>query len=200
MNRVLYIKANAKPEGLSRTFQISDIFIKEYMKIHPEDEIITLDLYKENIDFLTPDDLNALNEPKEGKQEHPVFKYAFQFIKADKYVIAEPLWNLSIPAILKAYIDYITVNGITFEYTESGPVGLCNGKKAVNITSRGGDYSHGNASEYEMGDRYLRTIIGFLGITDFTTISADALDVAGNNIDAILNNAIRKAQDVAKNF
>lgn len=200
MKKILYIKANAKPEELSRTFQISNNFIKEYEKLHPEDEITTLDLYKESIDFLTPDNLNELNEPKEGKQGHPVFKYAFQFFEADKYVIAEPLWNLCIPAILKAYLDYITVNGITFEYTESGPVGLCNGKKAVNITSRGGDYSHETAAQYEMGDRYLRTLFGFLGIKDYTTISADALDVSGNDVDAILDNAIKKAQEMAKSF
>ena len=61
------------------------------------------------------------------------------------------MWNLSIPAILKAYIDYISVSGITFKYTSNGSVGLLNDKKAVHIVSRGGEYE--NAS-YEMGDRY----------------------------------------------
>ena len=110
------------------------------------------------------------------------------------------MWNLSIPGILKAYIDYICVTGITFKYTAEGPVGLCTGKRAVNICSRGGDYSHKPFLEYEMGDRYLRTIFGFLGITDFTTIAIDGLDVIGNDVDKILEDAIKDANEIARNF
>ncbi len=201
MSKVLYIKANAKEEGQSRTFKISDSFIEEYKKLNPEDEIITLDLYKEGIAPLPFGQLTELHAPAPGTgKDHPILKYAFQFLEADKYVVAEPLWNLSIPAILKAYLDYITVTGITFKYTASGPVGLCTGKKAVNIASRGGNYSSEPFAAFEMGDRYLRTIFGFLGITDYTTISADGLDVIGNDVDAIVGEAINKAKETAKNF
>jgi FMN-dependent NADH-azoreductase len=201
MSKVLYIKANAKAEGESRTFRISDRFITEYKAQNPDDEIITLDLYKEGIDFLPVGQLNELHRPAPGEgRNHPILKYAFQFLEADKYVIAEPFWNLSIPAILKAYIDYITVTGITFMYTANGPVGLCQGKKAVNIVSRGGVYSTEPAASFEMGDRYLRTLLGFLGITDFTTISADGLDVIGNDVDSIVEKAIESAKETARTF
>lgn len=201
MAKVLYIKANAKLEGESRCFQISDSFIEKYREYHPEDEIITLDLYKEGIDFLPVGKLEELHRPKPGEgRDHPVLKYAFQFFEADKYVISEPLWNLSIPAILKAYIDYICVTGITFTYTEQGPVGLCFGKKAINVTTRGGYYSEGKFKDFEMGDRYLRTVFGFMGIEDFTTVNADGLDVIGNDVNAIVGEAIRKADDLAENF
>ena len=201
MSKVLYIKANAKPEGQSRTFKISDSFIEEYKKLNPDDEVITLDLYKEGIAPLPFGKINELHVPEPGTgKDHPILKYAFQFLEADKYVIAEPFWNLSIPAILKAYIDYISVTGITFKYTASGPVGLCTEKKAVNIVSRGGDYTNEPFASFEMGDRYLRTILGFLGITDFTTISADGLDVIGNDVDAIIGKAIMEAKGKAKNF
>lgn len=201
MSKLLYIKANAKSEGTSRTFKISDNFIESYRKFHPEDEIITLNLYKEGIDLLTTDDINTVFGPKtEESRNHSVLKYAYQFVEADKYVIAEPMWNLSVPAILKAYIDYVCVTGITFKYTEEGPVGLCQGKKAINICSRGGEYSKEPSTNYEMGDRYLRTIFAFFGITDFTTISADALDIIGNDVDAILGKAIKDAEEKAKSF
>ena len=121
MSKVLYIKANVKPEGQSRTFKISDSFIEEYKKNNPSDEIITLDLNKENIDFLRGEDLGTVFGPKnEESRNHPVLKYAYQFAEADKYVISAPMWNLSIPAILKAYIDYVSVVGIAFKYTEQG--------------------------------------------------------------------------------
>ncbi|MDF2673905.1 MAG: azoR2 [Clostridiales bacterium] len=201
MSKVLYIKANAKPEGESRTFRISDSFIETYKQSHSDDEIITLDLYKEGIGLLSTDDINTVFGLKtEESRKHPILKYAYQFTEVDKYVIAEPMWNLNIPGILKAYIDYICVTGITFKYTEAGPVGLCTGKKAINITTRGGQYSTEPFSSFEMGDRYLRTIFGFLGITDFSTISADELDVIGKDIEAILDNAIKDAQNKAKNF
>jgi FMN-dependent NADH-azoreductase len=201
VSKILYIKANAKPEGVSRTFKISDSFIEEYKQSHPNDEIITLDLYKENINFLKTEDINTVFGPKtEESKNHPILKYAYQFANVDKYVVAAPMWNLSIPAILKAYIDYICVTGITFKYTAQGAVGLCTGKKAIHIVGRGGEYSTAPYSDFEMGDRYLRTIFGFLGITDFTTVSADALDVMGNDIEAIVGNAIKDAKEKAKNF
>lgn len=201
MSKVLYIKANARPEGISRTYKISDSFIKTYQEAHPEDEIITLDLYHEGINFLPQGDLSDLHSPKPGEgKNHPILKYAFQFLVADKYVIAEPLWNLGIPAILKAYIDYICVTGITFTYTVEGPVGLCQGKKAINIVSRGGMYASGSFAEMEMGDRYLRTIFKFLGITDYSTVAAEMLDVIGIDREAILKEAIDKVNTIAKSF
>lgn len=198
MSKVLYIKANIKNEGESRTFKVSDSFVEEYKKNNPEDEIIILDLYKENIDFLRADDLGKLFGPKdEESKNNSILKYAYQFADADKYIIAAPMWNLSFPAILKAYIDYVSVSGITFKYTAEGPVGLLNNKKAVHIVSRGGGYDN---SPYEMGDRYLRTILGFFGIKDIETIAIDNLDVMGVNVEEKVEEGIEKATSLAKKF
>ena len=198
MSKVLYIKANIKNEGESRTFKVSDSFVEEYKRNNPEDEIITLDLYKENIDFLRADDLGKLFGPKdEESKNNSILKYAYQFADADKYIIAAPMWNLSFPAILKAYIDYVSVSGITFKYTAEGPVGLLKNKKAVHIVSRGGAYDN---SPYEMGDRYLRTILGFFGIKDIETIAIDNLDVIGVNVEEKVEEGIEKATSLAKKF
>ena len=198
MSKVLYIKANIKKEGESRTFKVSDSFIEEYKSNNPSDEIITLDLYKENIDFLRPEDLGEIFGAKtEESRNNPILKYAYQFAEADKYVIAAPMWNLSIPAILKAYIDYVSVTGITFKYTAEGPVGLLKDKKAVHIVSRGGEYGD---APYEMGDRYLRTILGFFGIQDMKTIAVESLDVIGADVEGKVEEGIRIAKDTAKLF
>ncbi len=200
MSKVLYVKANAKPEGISRTFKISDSFVEEYKKLHPEDEIITLDLYKENIHFLTEENVMAHTGGVEDVEKNPILKYTYQFKNADKYIFAEPLWNLGIPAILKAYFDYVSVAGITFKYTETGAAGLCEGKKAVNIMTQGGDYSEGPAAEWELGNRYLKTILGLFGIYDCKSIIASNLDVIGMDVDAIVNKAIEEAKELAKTF
>ena len=197
MKKILYIKE----DGDSRTFKISDRFVEEYKKNNPDDEVTVLDLYKERIGFLRPEDLEKLLGEKDDEvRKNSILRYVYQFVDADKYIIAAPMWNLSIPAILKAYMDYVCASGITFKYTENGPVGLCKGKKAVHIVSRGGNYSEGPAKEYEMGDRYLRTIFAFFGITDFTTIAADKLDDKSEDVEAILNKAIVRATNVAKEF
>lgn len=198
MSKVLYIKANIKNEGESRTFKVSDSFVEEYMKNNPQDEVIVLDLYKEKIDFLRPEDLGVVfGHKNEDSKKHPVLKYAYQFAEADKYIIAAPMWNLSMPAILKAYIDYVSVTGITFKYTEKGPVGLLNDKKAVHIVSRGGEYGD---APYEMGDRYLRTILGFFGIHDIETIAIENLDVAGVDVQGKIEEGIEKSKLIAQKF
>jgi len=198
MNKVLYIKANIKGEGLSRTYKVSDHFIETYKKNNPEDEITVLDLYKENIDFLRPEDLGELFGPKdEASMSGSVLKYAYQFAEADKYIIAAPMWNLSIPAILKAYIDYICVAGIAFKYTENGPVGLLNNKKAIHIVARGGSYID---SPYEMGDRYLRTIFALFGITDIKTLEIENVDVMGVDVEGKIKEAIERAELLLKEF
>lgn len=198
MSKVLYIKVNNKPEGQSRTFKISDNFIEEYRKNNPNDEIVTLDLYKEKIDFLKGEDLGTIFGPKnEQSRNHPVLKYTYEFAEADKYVIASPMWNLNIPSILKAYIDYVSVVGITFKYTEQGPIGLLENKKALHIASRGGAYS---GTPYEMDGIYLRNILSFFGINDVKTIAAEKLDVAGEDTDKILQDAINDACEIAKDF
>lgn len=198
MSKVLYIKANIKPEGDSRTFKVSDSFIEEYRKNNPNDEVITLDLYKEGIDFLRPEDLAAtFGEKNEESRKNKVLKYTYQFAEADKYVIAAPMWNLFVPAILKAYVDYICVGGITFKYTAQGAVGLLENKKAVYIAGRGGAYE---GTPLEMDGQYIRTILQFVGIKDITTISAEKLDVVGEDVDKIIGDAIEKAKTVAKEF
>ncbi len=201
MSKVLYIKANSKPEGTSKTFKVSDEFIAAYKQHNPNDEITVLNLYDEDIHFLTGGDIESVFGPKdESSTAHPILKYAYQFLEADKYVIAAPFWNLGLPSILKAYIDYICVTGITFKYTEAGPVGLCTGRKAVHIVSRGGHYMEGPATGFEMGDRYLRVLFGFLGIVEFSTIAIEGVDIVGADVDAIIARSIKQCHVLAEDF
>lgn len=201
MSKVLYIKANIKPEGQSRTFRISDNFIEEYKKNNPNDEIEVLDLYKEDIDFLRPEDLQAVfGEKTEESKKNPILKYAYQIVEADKIVIATPMWNLGTPAIVKAYFDYVSVTGITFKYTENGPVGLCKASKALIVSGRGGDYSNPITKDLEMGERYLRAILTFFGVKDIKSIAAENLDVYGIDVEKIVTDEITEAKEIAKNF
>ncbi len=199
MAKVLYIKANPKENDDSITFQMSERFMDEYRKGNPEDEIVTLDLYKEDVRFLTGRDLIDMF----SGQDFDVRQRAIEFAGADKVVVAAPFWNLSIPAILKAYIDYVTFVGITFKYTESGPVGLLAGlnKKVAYIVARGGAYAAEPMASFEMGERYLRTIMGFLGIDDFRAITCEQTGVLqGDDLSSAVRNAVNQAAEAGKRF
>jgi len=172
MSKVLVIKANPKPDEDSNTFKLLNVFIEEYQKINPKDEIEILDLYKENIKQL---DANMLYEMF-NHQENEMKRYAKHFASFNKYVIAAPMWNLSVPSILKSYIDYICYVGITFKYTDTGPVGLLKGK-LLHVVARGGFYSEGDAKDFEMGDRFIRTISHFLGIEHVKTLTIELTNV-----------------------
>lgn len=101
-----------------------------------------------------------------------------EFLAADVVVIGVAFYNFSIASQLKAWIDRISVAGKTFRYTETGPEGLAGGKRVILAVARGGFYGAGSPSApYEHAETYLRSIFGFMGITDIEVIAAEGLAV-----------------------
>jgi FMN-dependent NADH-azoreductase len=97
---------------------------------------------------------------------------------ADVIVIAAPMYNFSISSTLKAWIDHIARAGRTFGYTANGPEGLLKGKRVFVASSRGGFYAAGPAKPMDFQEPYLRTMLGFLGLTDVTFIHAEGQNVS----------------------
>ena len=92
---------------------------------------------------------------------------------ADEYVFGVAMHNFSIPATLKLWIDQIARRGRTFAYGANGPEGLLKGKKATILTASGGAYAEGTpAGSFNFADPYLKTVLGFLGVTEVTVIAA----------------------------
>ena len=91
---------------------------------------------------------------------------------ADHIVIATPIWNFGVPASLKAWVDQIARAGVTFQYTDDGPVGLLEGKRATIIISSGGTES---GSPIDFATPYLKHVLGFIGIHDVDVVAADRL-------------------------
>jgi len=116
-----------------------------------------------------------------------------QFLSADVIVVGAPLYNLSIPSQLKAWIDRIAQVGRTFKYTEKGPHGLAGGKTVIVASTRGGMYSTsegGRAMEHQ--ESYLQAMFGFLGITDVRFVRAEGLAMG----EAPKQQAIAQAKQV----
>ena len=132
---------------------------------------------------------------KAGDLHHRRFDYAWQFQRADAILIAAPFYDLSIPALLKVYIENVSVDGITFTCDERGLHGNCRGEKMIFVTSRGGFYE---GSPEEMGSRYMEAMCRFFGTGEYTCIAADGVDIDPRQTPAILQEAIETAATAAK--
>lgn len=117
--------------------------------------------------------------------------YMEELFAADVLVIGAPMYNLSIPTPLKAWIDRIAVAGKTFRYTANGPEGLLKNKKAFIASSRGGVYSAGSpAAALEHQESYLIGLLGFLGVTDVTVVRAEGLAISAQAKEAAMQKAL----------
>ena len=130
-----------------------------------------------------------------------IVQHIERFLSADAYLLSTPMWNFSIPYLLKHYIDVIVQPKYLFQYTNTGTVeGLVKNKKMIVITSRGGDYSTSESSAFDHQEPYLRTVFGFVGIKDIEFIKAQPMDM-GEEIQAQkIQEAKDKAKEIAKRF
>ncbi len=96
-----------------------------------------------------------------------------EFMAADVIVLGAPMYNFTVPTQLKAWIDQISVAGVTFRYTEKGPEGLAKGKRVVIVSTSGG--KHAGTPTGVAHEDYLKLVFGFLGITDIEVVRADGL-------------------------
>ena len=143
----------------------------------------------EEIDF--PVFNEAFNDTRDrliaqGDLQDPLFELARQFSEAETIVIAAPYWDLSFPAMLKQYLEQITVVGLTFKYSEEVvPVSLCRARRLFYVTTAGGNYV---PDDYGFG--YVKALVqSFYAIPDVRKIEADGLDIVGADVDAIMAEA-----------
>jgi FMN-dependent NADH-azoreductase len=210
MARVLYITANPKAESESYSLRLGKAFLEAYREVAPQDEIIHVDVYQTEIPYIDSDVMNGWGKlakgeeltPEEQRKVERIGQLTDQFIAADKYVFVTPMWNFNFPPLFKAYIDTLCIAGKTFKYTEQGAVGLLKdkGKKVVHIHARGGVYSEGPAREFDFADKYLRAVMGFLGITDFQSVIAEGMAATPDRAEEIMEHALARARDVAVQF
>ncbi|SDQ17174.1 FMN-dependent NADH-azoreductase [Carnobacterium viridans] len=207
MTHLLVVRAHPLDSEHSRSMQVTDAFVKSYTESHPEDTIEDINLY----DLAVPDiDRNllqawselgtgiAFDELSEAKQQKiTLFNgYTNGFLHADKVVIANPLWNLNVPARLKAWVDTITVAGKTFKYNEKGEaVGLAGDKKVLHIQANGGVYDGKDPA-----NQYLKTILTYIGVSDFQELFVEGMDYAPDKAADIIAEGIEKATALGKTF
>ena len=117
-----------------------------------------------------------------------------EFLAADTVVLGAPMYNFTIPTQLKAWIDRILIAGKTFRYSAAGPEGLAGDKRVIIAISRGGFYGPGAPSEAaEHLETYLRTVFGFIGVTNLEFIVAEGIQVGPEHREKALAGALEQA-------
>ena len=205
MSKILHVISTPR-EDESRTLEVSKTFLEELQKKKPDHKISELNLAKEELPSLSHkrvDGKYMLLAGKElfGKAKdswNEIIQHIDRFQSADLVLISTPMWNFSIPYMLKHYIDLIVQPKYLFKYTDSGVEGLAKGKKVIVISSRGGDYQSGQRKEMDFIEPYLRTILGFIGITDITFINAEAMDMGEEVREKNLIKAKERAKKVVE--
>ena len=163
---ILWINACVRKN--SRTLVLAKHVMKDM-----DGEITEVNLNLEHIEPLSTELLEKRESLiKDGKLDDPMFTYAKQFAMADEIVVAAPFWDLSFPAKLKIYFEQITVAGVTFQYVNGRPFGLCKAKRLTYVTTSGGPIFD------DFGYTYVKTLAQkFYGIQETQAIRAMNLDV-----------------------
>ncbi|HHF0482814.1 TPA: FMN-dependent NADH-azoreductase [Vibrio antiquarius] len=174
MSRVLALKSSILGD-----YSQSNKLVEDFIKNVDQDKLTVRDLAANPLPVLDFAVATALRATEDLSQEQQaVVELSDTLIDevkaADTLVIAAPMYNFTIPTQLKNWIDLIARAGVTFKYTENGVQGLIEGKKAIVITTRGGIHKD---SPTDNVTPYLRTVLGFVGITDVEFVYAEALNM-----------------------
>jgi FMN-dependent NADH-azoreductase len=159
--------------------QLSQHFVEKWLERHPSSTVITRDLAMTPIPPVDAAWVAAAYTPEVARtrEQNELLKLSDQLVSeldaADEYVFGVPMHNFSVPSTLKLWIDQISRVGKTFSYGGGKPTGLLKGKKATVILASGGMYDKGTAMEsLNHVEPYLRSVLGFLGVTNLTFLNA----------------------------
>ena len=203
--KILHIDSSITgPQSVSR--KLSATVIERLKQLHQDAEIIYRDVCSPEI----PHQSNKLIQFKMNlaKGDHKIntdtliqHQYDLvngvleEFLAADVVVVGVPMYNLSIPSQLKCWIDSVSVAGKTFRYTETGPQGLCAGKKVIIASVRGGIYSTPEAKTNDHEERYLISLFNFLGISDVSIIRAEGVNISPEFQEKAMGEALSEIEE-----
>ena len=180
MPKTLFINACLREN--SRTLELANHLLSVAF-----DGVEEVKLYESS---LAPLDLKSMvirDEASKSKDySNPLFDFAKQFAAADVIVIAAPYWDLMFPAVLKSYLENVTVAGITFCYSEQGcPRGLCKAKSLYYVTTSGGFIG-----QNDFGFSYVKALAqNFFEINKIHRYSAEGLDIFGTDVETVMQRA-----------
>ena len=184
MQRILVVDSSPRGAG-SFSRKLSHAIVEKLKAKNPNATVAVRDLTVRPMPHLEEVHLAAFFAPPETHpgNDREAIRHSDEAIaeltSADTIVIGVPMYNFSIASVLKAWIDHLVRVNRTFRYTATGAEGLVTGKKVFLAMATGGVYSEGAMKSYDFAEPYLRTILGFIGITDVTTFRVEGIAVPG---------------------
>jgi FMN-dependent NADH-azoreductase len=198
MTTLLQINASIN-NGNGESSRLANQFVAAFHKSHPKASIVVRDVAAADpVPHLNAERFGAfITKPEQRTAaQHAVVAYSDTLInelkQADIIVLGLPMYNFGVPSQLKAYFDHIARLGVTFEYTEKGPVGKLTGKKVYVFAARGGVYARDGVNEgtpMETQTNYVRDFLRFLGMSDVEFIYAEGLHMSPQSKQAALAKA-----------
>jgi FMN-dependent NADH-azoreductase len=191
--KILHLISSPRGEA-SFSIKLGNAIVEKLQSANADSTVKVHNLVKHPFPHLEEVHLNSFFTPLESRTPEltEAVKHSDDAIaelqEADAIVIGVPMYNFSIHSTLKAWIDHIARAGVTFRYGENGPEGLVKGKKVYLAIATGGVYSEGAMKAYDFTEPYLKSVLGFLGMTDVT-----AYRVEGVNMPQFKDNAMDKA-------
>jgi FMN-dependent NADH-azoreductase len=176
--------------GRSVSRELTAAFVNQWKASHPDGRVIDRDLNSTTMPPVNADWIGAVYTPEPARtpQQTKLLSLSDSLLdelaQADEYVIGVPMHNFGVPSVLKLWIDQIARVGRTFSYSEKGPKGLLVGKKATFIIATGGIYdAQTQMASFNFVEPYLRSVFGFLGVTDATFLTAGGTAVLNQGHD-----------------
>jgi FMN-dependent NADH-azoreductase len=178
------LKINSSILDTGNANRLADEFVARWRAAHPQTRVIERDLTRDPLPHLDATTLTGFGTPAEKRTPAQQAAVAVsdalieELRQADVIVLGVPMYNFGIPSPLKAWIDRVARAGITFRYTDKGPIGLLTGKKVYVLAARGGRYA-GTAGDVQTA--YLKQVLGFLGLTDIDFFYAEGLAISAES-------------------
>jgi FMN-dependent NADH-azoreductase len=205
MKKILLVLSS--PRGTqSHSHRIAHRIIDDLRSQHPGAEVIVRDVSKEPLPYVDEAFVSGLftapekRSAAEAKAMGVSDTLVEELIAADVVVLAVPMHNFGLPAALKSWIDHVVRAGRTFSYSANGPAGLLKDKKAILVVSRGGIYSEGPMKAFDFQETYLRSVLGFIGITDVQVVRVEGVAMGPDAVTNALSSANVQAEEAVRSI
>lgn len=195
--------------GRSVSRQLTGAFVAQWKSSHPDETVVYRDLNATPIPPVNAEWVGAVYTPEAARtpQQKELLSLSDSLLAelehADEYVFGVPMHNFGVPSVLKLWIDQIARVGRTFSYADGKPKGLMTGKKATFIIATGGIYdAQTQMASFNFVEPYLRSVFGFLGVTDASFLTAGGTSALnqGQDRDLFLAPHLQVVQSHAQTF
>jgi len=205
---ILVVKANNRPATEAISSKMYETFMNE-VKGAQDINITTFDVFSEDMPYFGQDLFNAFGKLQKGEALSDVEQRILAskqkamdvLTAADVVVFAFPLWNLTIPAPLQTFIDYVYQSGYAFKYSAEGQlIGLMPEKKAILLNARGGIYSTPETAPLEMAATYMRNVFGGVFGMSIEEVIIEGHNAMPDQAEQLIAQGLEKVAEVAKSL